>query len=74
MLEETPSSHFQEVLEKIETLPLNEQTMLIEIVHQRVVQQRRAELVEEVAEAREAYQAGEVHRGTVADLLSELDG
>jgi len=74
MVEKTLSSHFQEVLEKVETLPLSEQAMLIEIVHQRVVQQRRAQLVGEVAEAREAYQAGEVRRGTVADLLSELDG
>jgi hypothetical protein len=45
----------------------------LEIIHKRLIQQRRAELVAEVAEAREAYQKGEVRRGTVAELMEDLE-
>lgn len=45
--------------------------MLIEIVRQRLIQQRRAELAADIAEARNAYQRSEVRRGTVADLMEE---
>ncbi len=60
--------HFQEVIETIEALPPGDQTLLIEIIGRRLIQQRRAELAADIAEARNAYQRGEVRRGTVADL------
>jgi len=63
------SSRFQELIETIEALPPDDQEFLIEIIHERLIQQRRTELVAEVTEAREAYQKGEVRRGTVAELL-----
>jgi hypothetical protein len=47
---------------------------LIQIIRQRLAQQRRSDLIAEVAEARQAYQAGNVRRGTVEDLLKELNG
>jgi hypothetical protein len=67
------SSDFQRVIEDVETLPVDDQMLLIEIIRQRLIQHRRSELVAEVAEARQAYQAGDVRRGTVEDLLKELD-
>jgi hypothetical protein len=73
MVERTRSSHFQDVLETVEALPLDEQAMLAEIIQQRVIQQRRTQLVTEIAEGREDYHAGRLHRGTVVDLLEELD-
>lgn len=66
------SSQFQEIIETVESLPFEDQFLLIDIIRQRLIQQRRAELVAEVAEARQAYQRGEVRRGTVADLMQEL--
>ena len=36
------------------------------------IEQRRADLVSEVAEARQAYEAGDVRRGAVDDLLEQL--
>lgn len=68
------SSHFQEVIESVEALPPDDQALLIEIIHQRLIQHRRAKLAAEIAEARNAYQRGEVRRGTVADLMEELAG
>lgn len=66
------SSSFQEVLERVESLPPDDQELLIELVRRRLIQHRRAELVMEVAEARQAYQQGRVRRGTVDDLMKEL--
>ena len=66
------SSRFQQVIETVEALPPDDQLLLIEIIRQRLIQHRRAELAADIAEARQAYQRGEVHRGTVADLMGEL--
>ena len=66
------SSRFQTVIETVETLPPDDQLLLIEIIRQRLIQYRRAELIAEVAEARQSYFHGDVQRGTVDDLLKEL--
>lgn len=72
MSERIASPRFQEVIETVEALPFGDQAMLVEIIRQRLIQQRRAELAADIAEARNAYQCGEVRRGTVADLMEEL--
>jgi hypothetical protein len=72
MSEKIASSRFQEVIETVEALPFGDQALLVEIIRQRLIQQRRAELAADIAEARNAYQHGEVRRGTVADLMEEL--
>ena len=66
--------YFQQVIETIETLPPDDQILLVEIIRQRLIQRRRSELISEVAAARQAYQRGDVRRGTVADLMRELAG
>ena len=72
MSEKMASYRFQEVIETVEALPSDDQELLIEIIRQRLIQQRRAELAADIAEARSAYERGEVRRGTVADLMEEL--
>lgn len=67
------SSDFQRIIEDVETLPVDDQMLLIEIIRQRLIQHRRSELIAEVTEARQAYQTGQVRRGTTEDLLKELD-
>ena len=74
MSQERVISRLQEAIEAVESLAPEDQELLIEIISERLVQLRRAELVKEVAEARRAYRAGEVRRGTVADLLKDLRG
>ena len=64
---------FQDVLEIIETWPLKDQSLLIEIMQRRLVQKRREELALEIKEARADYQAGDVKRGSVMDLMAELE-
>jgi hypothetical protein len=67
------SSDLQRVIEDVETLPVDDQMLLIEIIRQRLIQHRRSDLIADVAAARQAYQEGNVRRGTVDDLLKELD-
>lgn len=66
-------SSFQQVIEIVEALPLEDQAVLVNIIQQRLKQQRREVLLERVAESEQAYNAGQVHRGSVADLMRELD-
>lgn len=73
-MQSTPdSSAFQQAIEGVEMLPADDQLLLIEIIKQRLIQHRRAELVARVAEAREAYRTENVHQGTVDDLMRELE-
>ena len=72
MSEKTTSSHFQEVIEMVETLSPDDQALLVAIIHQRLIQNRRVELAVEIAEAREAYKRDETRSGTVVDLMREL--
>lgn len=66
------TSSLQTALEMVESLSQDEQSMLLDIVYHRLIEQRRAGLVKQVAEAREAYGHGDVRRGTVDELMAEL--
>ena len=67
------NSKFQEIIDSIEELSLDEQELLVEIISNHLVLRRRSELIAEVAEAREAYKKGEFKQGTVADLMKDLE-
>ncbi len=62
----------QQVLEAVEALSEEEQWMVVEIIANRLRRLRHQQLVEEVEEARSAYQRGEARRGSVDDLLRDL--
>ncbi len=47
---------------------------VLDIISKRLSQQRRNELLKEVAQSRQDYQQNNVKRGSVADLMAELDG
>jgi len=64
---------FQDILEVVETWPLIDQSLLVEIMQRRLAHTRRNELSLEIKEAREAYQTGKIKRGSVTDLIAELD-
>ncbi len=53
----------------VESLSPDEQGMLLDIVYHRIIEQGRADLAKEAAEARAAYRHGDVRRGTVRDLM-----
>jgi hypothetical protein len=67
------TSAFQQAIETVEALPLEDQAVLVDIIQQRLKQQRREELLQRVAETEQDYAAGNIRRGSVADLMAELD-
>jgi len=66
------SSGFQQAIDAVEQLAPDEQAMLIEIVRQHLIEERRMEIAAEISESRSAYERGDVTRGTAEDLLKEL--
>ena len=69
----TKTPAFQMAIEVVEALSSEEQAILIDIIDKRLKQQHRDELLKEVAEAEQHYANGNVHRGSVANLMAELD-
>lgn len=73
MTQAEKSSLFQKAIDTVEALSPEEQNMLIDIIQNRLKQQHRDELLRAVAESEKDYELGNVRRGTVADLMAELD-
>ena len=67
------TSIFQQAIEAVEALSIEDQAVLIDLVQQRLKHQRREELLEQVSEAERDYAAGNIRRGSVADFMAELE-
>lgn len=67
------SSSFQQALEAVEALSVDDQVVLLDILHKRLVEQKREQLRREVAEAEADYENGNVKRGAVNDVMAELE-
>jgi len=63
----------QEALDTVESLTIDEQTILIEIIQNRLREQQRQELLKNVAQAEKEYTQGNFRRGSVDDLIAELE-
>jgi hypothetical protein len=66
-------SMLQQAIDVVEALEPEEQVILLDIITKRLSQQRRHELIVDIKQARDDYQKGNVKRGSVADLMAELD-
>ncbi len=66
-------STFQNAISVVEALPVEEQTMLVEMIDNRLKEQRRAELITEVKIAEQEYAAGNFKKGSDADFMADLD-
>jgi len=62
---------FNEALEIVESLPEGQRESLIEIVKNRLIEERRDRLAQNIKEARGEYARGDIRKGTVDDLMSE---
>ncbi len=69
-----PTTKFADALASVETLPLEDQTALVEVVNKRIAAARRLEIVRKIAGARADYRRGKVKRGSAADLMHDLRG
>ena len=63
---------FGEVLEAVDKLSMEEQEMLIEVMHQRIIERRREELAQDVQDAQREFQAGNCPPVTPAELVKEI--
>ena len=63
---------FQELIESVEALSIEDLEMLVGIISKRIIEQRREDLVADMEETLEAYRRGEVRMGTVDDLMRDL--
>lgn len=66
-------SLFQEALDAVEALSLDDQIELISVLNNRLNLRQRQQIVQEVQEAQQEYREGKFRSGTVDDFLSELD-
>jgi hypothetical protein len=67
------TSEFQTVIDTIEALPIETQEMLITLIQNRLREKRRTLLLETVQASESDYAAGNIKRGSVADLMAEMD-
>jgi hypothetical protein len=68
-----PKTSFDQILEMIDNLSLDEQKNLINIAQNRQADKRREEIAANIINSRLEYQKDEVFRGTVDDIISELN-
>ncbi|MEA5571563.1 hypothetical protein [Calothrix sp. UHCC 0171] len=66
-------STLQQAIDVVEALEPEEQAMLLDIISKLLSQQRRDELIIDVVQARDDYQKCNTKRGSVTDLMTELD-
>jgi len=64
---------FEEVLEKIDHIPLEDQNMLIQILKNRYRDRRRVEIKRNAELTVEVHKEGLTSKGNVADLTKSLE-
>lgn len=73
MAKTAKTSAFQQAIETVESLPFDDQIILLELLNKRLHQRQRNQLLSEIEEVRQDYANGDIHYGSVADFLVELD-
>ena len=69
----TQTTQFNQILEMIDNLSFEEKEELINIVKNRQIEERREEIANNIAQAYQDYQEGNVFRGSVNQVISELN-
>jgi len=62
-----------EILDKVNEIPLEDQGILAELIKNRYREKRREEILANAHQSQEEYKKGLTSRGTVSDLLRELE-
>lgn len=63
---------FSEVLESADELSLDEQETLMEVLHRRIIEHRRAGLAKEVQNAQQEFKEGKCKPTTPSELMKEI--
>lgn len=63
---------FNEILDIVDALPEEQKSSLIEIIKNRLIEERRENLAQSIKEAKEELARGEIKKGSVEDLMQEV--
>lgn len=66
------SARFQDAMDSVESLPPDDQAVLVDVIRHRLAQTARARIIAEVTEAKAEYAQGNLRRGTVEALMAEI--
>lgn len=70
---EATQSHLDQILDAIASLSLDEEEMLLKIIRQRHIDRKREQILRDSRATMRAYKKGLVKRGTVDDLMRDLE-
>jgi hypothetical protein len=70
---EATQSHLDQILDEIASLSVDEQEMLINIIKKRHIERKREQILRDSRETMRACKKGLAKRGTVDDLLKDLE-
>ncbi|KPQ31807.1 MAG: Glycosyl hydrolases family 38 N-terminal domain [Phormidium sp. OSCR] len=73
MSESVKTSRLQEAIDTVESLSIEEQNLIVEILLKRLQRKRRENLLQEIEEVRQEASEGKIQFGSVEDFLKELD-
>jgi len=68
-----PQNILDEILGKVDEMPLEEQDLLIELIKNRCKEKRREDILANAHQTLEEYKKGLTSKGTVSDLFRELE-
>lgn len=64
----------QEIMEQVESLSIEDQDRLFELIRKRRIENRRDEILANAQEVMQAFKNGTAKRGSVDDLIADLLG
>jgi hypothetical protein len=68
-----PAFPFDHFLDEFSHLTIEDQEILLDILRKRNIEQKRMRIVREVREAQSEYRQGLTRKGTVQDLIKDLE-
>jgi hypothetical protein len=70
---EASQSHLDQILDEIASLSLEDQELLLNIVKKRHIEKKREQILRDSRETMRAYKKGLAKKGTVDDLMKDLE-
>lgn len=67
------NSSINDFLESISKLSLDDQLMISEIIHKRVIEEKRNALAASVKESKEEYLSKKTKKGSVKDFINDIE-
>jgi hypothetical protein len=69
----SPKGMLDEILDRVDEMPLEDQDVLVDLIKNRFKERRREEILANARQTLDEYKKGLTSRGTVSDLLRDLE-